>query len=102
MIAPRPALPLAHLHAAFLAILPGIERHGRAYFGHLLCQHRREDAIAEMVALGWKYFLSLVERDKDPTAYSVKFANYTARHVRCGRRLCGQGKAKDVLCPLAQ
>jgi hypothetical protein len=101
---PAPARPasLAHLHAAFLAILPRIELHGRVYFRHVRCPHRRADCVAEMVALCWKWYLRLVERGKDPALFPTTLATYAARHVRSGRRLCGQEKGKDALSPVAQ
>jgi hypothetical protein len=93
---------LAHLHAAFLAILPRIELHGRVYFRHVRCPHRRADCVAEMVALCWKWFLRLVERGKDPALFPATLATYAARHVRSGRRVCGMERGKDALSPLAQ
>jgi hypothetical protein len=48
-------------------MLPRIELHGRIYFRHVRCPHRRADCVAVMVALCWKWFLRLVERGKDPT-----------------------------------
>jgi hypothetical protein len=102
MSAPSAHSPLAHLHAAFLAILPRIELHGRVYFRHVRCPHRRADCVAEMVALCWKWYLRLVERGKDPGLFPTALATFAARHVRSGRRLCGQERGKDALSPLAQ
>ena len=90
------------LHAAFLALLPRIELHARLYFRGLRCPHRRDDAVAETVALTWRWFVRLVERGKDPLTFPTVLAAYAARAVRCGRRLCGQGGGKDVLSPLAR
>ena len=39
------------LHAHFLAVLPRIETHARIYFRYLKCLHKKEDAIAETVAV---------------------------------------------------
>ena len=90
------------LQAAFLSILPRIERHARVYFRGLRCPHRKDDAVAETVALTWRWFVRLVERGKDPLSFPTVLAAYAARAVRCGRRLCGQGSGKDVLSPLAR
>ena len=90
------------LQAAFLTILPRIERHALVYFRGLRCPHRKDDAVAETVALTWRWFVRLVERGKDPLAFPTVLAAYAARAVRCGRRLCGQGSGKDVLSPLAR
>jgi hypothetical protein len=100
----RPAAdaPLEHLHAAFLAIVPRIERHGEVYFRHVRCPHRKADYIAEMVAVSWRWFVRATEKGKDVSEFVAAMATYAARHVRSGRRLCGQEKGKDALSPLAQ
>jgi hypothetical protein len=102
MSAPGALPPVAHLHAAFLAILPRVELHGRIYFRHLRCPHRKADAIQEMRALAWKWFLRLHERGKDPAYFVTTFATLLARAVNSGRRLAGMAKAKDVTNPAAQ
>jgi hypothetical protein len=90
------------LHAHFLQILPRIEEHAQIRFGFLRCPGRRDDAIAEVVALAWKWFLRLIEQGKDVNQFVSVLADYAVRHVRCGRRLCGQEKAKDVMSSRAQ
>jgi hypothetical protein len=97
-----PDAPLEHLHAAFLAIVPRIERHGEVYFRHVRCPHRKADLIAEMVAVSWRWFVRATQKGKDVSQFVAAIATYAARHVRSGRRLCGQEKAKDALSPLAQ
>jgi hypothetical protein len=96
--------PLAagHLHAGFLAIVPRIEAHGKVYFRHLKCPDRREDAVAEMVALSWLWFLRLAAKGKDATHFASALATFAARAVRAGRRLAGKDPAGDVLSPAAQ
>jgi hypothetical protein len=47
--------------SAFLAILPRIKTHSRISFRAMKCQARQEGAIAEMVALAWRWFVWLVE-----------------------------------------
>jgi hypothetical protein len=91
----------AELHTAFLTILPRIQLHGHVYFRHRR-PDRREEAVAEMVALAWKWFTRLAERGKDATAWPMALACFAARAVNHGRRLCGQEKSKDVLSPSAQ
>ena len=60
-----PAEPEAkHLHAHFLAMLPRIELHARIRFRHLKCQHSKEDAVAETVALCWHWFIRLMRPAK--------------------------------------
>jgi hypothetical protein len=90
------------LHAGFLALLPRIELHARVYFRHLKNHHRREEAVAEAVALAWKWFVRLARRGKDPAAFPSALASYAAWAVNNGRRVCGQERAKDVLSPRAQ
>jgi hypothetical protein len=89
------------LHARFLILLPKIETHGGIYFRHLRGQ-RREDAVQEMRALAWLWFLRLARRGKDATDFVVPFTTFLARAVKSGRRLAGTEKAQDVLSPLAQ
>jgi hypothetical protein len=98
---PVPA-PLEHLHAAFLSVLPRIERQGLIAFRGLACPQTRDDAVAEVVALCWRWFVRLVGRGQDPLAFPVVLAGYAARAVKCGRRLCGQERGHDVLSGLAQ
>jgi hypothetical protein len=90
------------LHHHFLQILPRIETHAQVYFRHLRCPGRREDAIAETVAVSWKWFLRLNEQGKNVDEFVSTLATYAARHVRSGRRLCGQERARDALSKLAQ
>jgi hypothetical protein len=102
--APDPAalaLPLRELHAAFLSILPRIERHGQVYFRGVRCPSRREDAVAEMVALAWVWFLRLIAQGKDPLSFPMMLATYAAKAVKCGRGVCGQEKGKNVLSQIA-
>jgi hypothetical protein len=93
---------LAVLHIRFLRILPRIQLHGRIYFRHVRCRHKKEDAIQEMVALSWKWFLRLAQRGKDGTRFPSALATYAAKAVRCGRRLHRQENERDVLSPLTQ
>jgi hypothetical protein len=89
------------LHAAFLQILPRIELHGRCFFRHKKGD-KRDEAIAEMVALAWKSFVNCARNGKDPTQWPTALARYAAQAVHNGRRLCGQERIKDVLSPRAQ
>jgi hypothetical protein len=83
-------------------VLPKVLSHGQVWSRHIKCPHRRDDFVAEMVGLSWKWFVRLVERGKDPTAFPTALAGFAARAVRAGRRVAGQEKAKDVLSPVAQ
>jgi hypothetical protein len=98
---PATSCPTDHLHAAFLTILPRIELHGRVYFRHKK-PDKRDEAIAEMVALAWKSFVNCVRNGKNPLEFPMALARRAAQAVHNGRRLCGQEKIKDVLSPRAQ
>jgi hypothetical protein len=81
--------------------LPNVLSHGRVYFRHLRAE-RKEECIAEMVALAWKWHRRLTERGKDASRFPTALASFAARAVRSGRRLAGTDRARDVLSPLAQ
>jgi hypothetical protein len=93
---------VVQLQTRFLALLPRIETHARFYFHHLKCSQRREEAIAECLALSWWWFVRLVRRGKNPEDFISVLADFAARAVSSGRRLCGQEKAGEVLSPVAQ
>jgi hypothetical protein len=97
---PSPAL--VNLQTMFVSIMPRIEKHGEVYFRHLRCPHQKEDAIAEMTALSWRWVIRLTQRGKDPTAFVSAIATFAARAVRSGRRLCRMERPNDVLSPRAQ
>jgi len=97
-----PAPPTDDLHRAFLRIAPRIELHGRVCFRGLKCLDTRQDCICEMLALAWRWFLRLIELGKDPLQFPSALADFAARAVKAGRRLCGKHKGKDILNPLAQ
>src|SRR5262249_38071935 len=97
----RPPAPAA-LHAGFLQLLPRVERHARVAFRGVRCPHRRADAVAEVVALAWKWYVRLVCRGQDPAAFAAALATFAARAVRSGRRLCGRESVKEALSALAQ
>ena len=93
---------LEALHTSFLAILDGLRGHARVVFRDRRCPHARDDAVAEAVALAWRWYAGLASNGKDPAAFPGALAALAARAVRCGRRLCGQERARDVLSPTAQ
>jgi hypothetical protein len=65
-------------------LLTRLRLRGRIHFRHLKCHHRREEVIAEMLALAWKWYRRLVEHGKDPSAFPSALASYAAKAVRCG------------------
>ena len=102
MTTPSYPAALARLQAAFLAqVLPKVLSHGRVYFRHLKSAERKEEYIAEMVALAWRWHLRLAERGQDAAQFPTAIATFAARAVRSGRRLAGMDRA-DVLSPQAR
>ncbi|MCI0458491.1 MAG: hypothetical protein L0Z62_16120, partial [Gemmataceae bacterium] len=93
---------LACLHAGYLALLPRLIEHGQISFRLVKCPQRKEEYLAEIQALGWKWYVRLIEQGKDPASFPSALATFLARAVSSGRRLCGQDRAKDVLSPRAQ
>jgi hypothetical protein len=92
---------LEEMHARFLLLLPRVELHGRIYFRHLR-SHQKADALQEMRALAWQWFLRLHQRGRDPADFLTGFVTLLARAVNSGRRLAGMARAKDVLNPATQ
>jgi len=100
---PVPTTSFHDLQAIFLAeVLPRIETHAEVSFRGLRCHHQKEEFLAEMVALAWRWFLRLIEKGKDPLAFPTALATYAARAVKSGRRLTGQERSKEVLSPVAR
>src|SRR5262249_31751755 len=85
-----------------LTLLPRIELHGRIVFRQLHCLHQRQEAVAEMTGLGWKWCVRLQERGKDPAGFPGALVAFAARAVKSRRRLCGCEKPRDVLSRRAQ
>jgi hypothetical protein len=90
------------LQMRFLAILPRIIAHGQVYFRFLTCPIQQEDAVAEMVAVAWKWHVRLANRGKDSSQFASALASYAARAVCSGQRLTGMEKIKDALSLRAQ
>jgi hypothetical protein len=90
------------LQQHFLSILPRIELHAQVSFRHLKCPGKKADAIAEVVAVAWKWFLRAIAKGKDVDAFVSALAGYAARHVRGGRKVWGKDRRNDVLSPLCQ
>jgi hypothetical protein len=102
MSSPQQATPVAPVQAAFQRILPRIQLHAEIHFRQVKCPDQRADLIAEVVALAWQWFQRLAEKGKDASQFPSALATFATRAARCGRRVCGQEKAKDVMSPLAQ
>ena len=90
------------LHTRFVLLLPRIEAHARIHFREIRCAAKRADCIAEVVALSWKWFLTLEKRGRDATQFVSAIATFATRAVKCGRRVAGMSKAKDAMNGYAQ
>ena len=95
----RPAAP--GWHAAFLAMLPAIQRHARVAFRHLRPE-AREEAVQETVCNACVAFARLVELNKAELAYPTVLARYAVAQVKDGRKVGGHLNCKDVLSPYCQ
>jgi hypothetical protein len=93
---------MASCHPEFLRALPRIRLHALIAFRDVRCRDRRDDCIAEVIALSWAWWSALDRRGRQPATFVAALARYAARAVRSGRRLCGQERARDALSPLAQ
>jgi hypothetical protein len=104
---PKPCLVqaarLVQLQTTFLTqVLPRVEQHGRIYFRHIKCSQQKEELLAELRGLVWKWYVGLVRRGKDVLAFVSALATYAVRAINSGRRVCGHERKKDVLSPVAQ
>lgn len=79
-----------------------ITAHAEIHFRHIHDPGRHDDAIADVIGIGWKHWLSAVKQGKNPNEFVSASADYSVRQVRAGRRLGRQELAKDVLSPRAQ
>lgn len=93
---------LAHLHAAFVSILPTLQGIARFSFRRFKRHHDKENAIAETIALCWAWFRRLAEKGRDATQFKTALGKYAARFVKSGRHLNGSEHSKDVLSARAQ
>jgi hypothetical protein len=90
------------LQREFAPLLAVVEGHARNVFRRLKCPGKRDDAVAEAVALAWRWLRRRRCRGKDASTSPDTLACFATRAVRCGRRLCGQESSEDALSPLAQ
>lgn len=92
-----PRAPADQLQTSYIAILPTILLAARVYFRHIQCPHYKDDLVAEVVALGWRWHVRLSERGRNAADFVVTFARFAARSVACGRRLSGKEPVRDVM-----
>jgi hypothetical protein len=85
------------IQTEFVALLPRILPQLKKGCRIVRCAASRDDFIAEALGLCWKMFRRAMAKGKDVASFIITMAKYAARAVRCGRTVCGQQKAKDVL-----
>ena len=66
------------------------------------CPHQKEELLAELRGLAWKWYVGLVRRGKNVLAFVSALAMYAARAVQFGSRVCGHERKQEVLSPVAQ
>src|SRR5262249_55481267 len=66
------------------------------------CRDRKEELLAELRGLAWKWFARLVRRGKNVLGFVSALATFAARAVNSGRRVCGHERKKEALSPVAQ
>jgi len=82
------------------AILPRIVLPGRVYFCRAKDPMKKEERLAEMVAMAWMLSFRLMERGWGVRRLPGAAAAFATRAVRSGLRLCGRRKkAKDAPYP---
>src|ERR1700733_6997521 len=90
------------LQTRFLLLLPRITTCARFRFRDVKVPDKKEDRIAEVIALAWQWFVTLEQRGKDPASFITTLATLASRAVRSGRRLAAMEPAKDVFSSRTQ
>jgi len=85
------------LQDRFLKHLPRIEAHAKFAFRRVGCPHARADLEAEMIALAWKHFLTLVNKGKNPEAFMTTLALRCSQAAKSGRRATGGFKKRETM-----
>ena len=86
----------------FLMHLPRVRAHAEYALRSVHCPDTRADLMAEILALAWKQFITLVRRGKDPTAFIATLALRCSQAVKAGRRLVGSERSQDVMSSVGQ
>jgi len=98
---PKPRIKAPAWHAAFLKMLPKIQRHAWIAFRGLPPEARQE-LVEEAVANAFVAFARLVERGKEHLARPSPLAKYAVAQVRVGRRVGGSLNVRDPMSPYCQ
>jgi hypothetical protein len=84
------------------AALPRILRHARVKLRAMRDPGTRDDALQDVVGLGWQHYIRCVEAGKDPNQFISAIADFAVRQVKSFRHLTSQDRPNDVLSPRAQ
>lgn len=87
----------AQLHANFLSIVPTIERIARKKLRYITDHDTRNDTVADVVAVCWKWFRRLAEKGKDARRFSVAMTCLAVKFVTSGRRVWGSESPRDAM-----
>jgi hypothetical protein len=88
------------VQSSFVEHLSRITQHAKYALRHVGCRDTRDDLIAEVQALAWKYFVRLA-RGKKPEKFICTLALRCSQAVRAGRRVAGGDRTRDGLSPIA-
>ena len=91
----------AWLRESFAQALPRIEGMASAYLG-MRHGERKDEAIAEVVAISWKEYRQLALRGRAVEKLLGKIVWFATKSVRSGRRLVGSHPIGDVMSPRAR
>ncbi len=92
---------IAEAQRSFAEALPRIEGLAGAYL-RMPRSERKDEAVAEVVALSWKGYLDLSLRGENVEKLLGKIVWFAAQGVRSGRGLVGQPSINDVMSPRAR
>jgi hypothetical protein len=85
----------------FAEALPRIEGLAGAYL-RMRPGERKDEAIAETVALAWRAYRDLALQGRDVVKLLGKIVEFSAKRVRCGGRLVGMQPVRDVMSDTAR
>lgn len=105
MVAPVRTDIFAHqsqfVQAQFLAMLPRIRRQARRAFRQLDFE-RRDELVAEAIAIAYCAFVGLARHGRLELAYATPLANYAIRRVCSGRKAASPMNRNDALSHCAR
>ena len=93
--------PSADWHAAFLTMLPSIQRDAERAFRRLSA-HDREEAVQAVLAHSALAYLRLVELGKPELGYATPLAGFAVRQHRAGRRVGSRANSRDIASSTCQ